>query len=516
MSQIWDVDQIVPASTSPATDIQRIIDGFNALRSVFSGTVEPASADQVPYMFWADTTTGLLKQRNAANSAWITLGTMASANLGLLPLAGGNLTGGINAAKTTVASAATPDIFAVTVGNTIDYTGTATATGFAAAPQAGAQRLLVCAAAAVFTAGANMLIDGITSGSNFTAAAGDKISVIAVTTTQFRLTVAKASGAAVVATLNANVVMFNGRFTVTMAANAVTIALKGNDGNDPSATNAVVVVFRSATLTDGSAVTRTITSALSTVISSGSTGGTVSAIPSRVYIHLIDNAGTVELAWSQPLSSTTNLFGFSESGLVSTTAEGGAGAADSSGVMYSTTARTAVAFRTVGYFESTQATAGTWATAATVLQLMGPGVPRTGDIAQTRFASSASGSTSTATTMADVTNGSISITPTSAVNLVALNCSWNHLQQSAAATNNQSFIQVLRGAVNISGTDAFQYANPLGAGGSGVQLQSGWTYLDAPASISATTYKLQHRNAGANAPSCTTAAMFFTASEIWV
>ena len=36
------------------------------------------------YQFWADTTSGLLKQRNAANSAWITIGTMATANLGLL------------------------------------------------------------------------------------------------------------------------------------------------------------------------------------------------------------------------------------------------------------------------------------------------------------------------------------------------------------------------------------------------------------------------------------------------
>ena len=197
MSQTWDVDLIVPATTSPASDAQRIIDGFNALRSVFSGASEPAVADQVAYMFWADTTTGLLKQRNAANSAWITLGTMASANLGLLPLTGGNLTGGINKKLTIVASAATPDIFAITVGNTIDYTGTETATGFTASPQAGAQRTLVCAAAAVFTAGANMLITGVISGANFTAAANDIIDVYAITTTLFHLIVVKADGSPV-------------------------------------------------------------------------------------------------------------------------------------------------------------------------------------------------------------------------------------------------------------------------------------------------------------------------------
>ncbi len=103
--------------------------------------------------------------------------------------AGDNLTGGVNGLLSTVAShATTADIFATTVGNLIDWTGTATTTDFTAAPQAGAERTLVCDAAAVFTAGANMLIDGLVSGQSFTAAAGDKIIVRAVTTTQFRLT----------------------------------------------------------------------------------------------------------------------------------------------------------------------------------------------------------------------------------------------------------------------------------------------------------------------------------------
>lgn len=187
MSQIWDIDQIIAASTSPATDIQRLIDGFNTLRSNWSGAAEPAVADQVAYMLWADTTTGLLKQRNAANSAWITIGTLADVGLGLLARAGGNLTGGVNHAKTVVASAATPDIFATTVGNLVDYTGTITCTGFVSSPQAGAHRTLVCAAAAPFTAGANLLIDGVASGATYTAQAGEIIEALALTTTQFRL-----------------------------------------------------------------------------------------------------------------------------------------------------------------------------------------------------------------------------------------------------------------------------------------------------------------------------------------
>lgn len=97
----------------------------------------------------------------------------------------------------TVASATTPDIWTGT-GHLINYTGTATATGFAAAPQAGAARTLVCAGAAVFTAGANMIIPGIAPAANFTAAANTRIEVVALSTTQFLLNVLKADGTSVV------------------------------------------------------------------------------------------------------------------------------------------------------------------------------------------------------------------------------------------------------------------------------------------------------------------------------
>ncbi len=115
----------------------------------------------------------------------------------------------LNECLSTVASATTPDIWTNTC-NVINYTGTATATGFATAPQAGARRTLVCAGAAVFTAGANMLIDGVSSGNNFTAATGDKIHIIAVTTTQFRLTPAKYDGTAVIGAPTGTVAQYAG------------------------------------------------------------------------------------------------------------------------------------------------------------------------------------------------------------------------------------------------------------------------------------------------------------------
>jgi type II secretory pathway pseudopilin PulG len=55
-----------------------------------------------------------------------------------------------------------------------------------------------------------------------------------------------------------------------------------------------------------------------------------------------------------------------ETGLISTTAI--SAAATSASVIYSTTARTSVAYRVIGYIESTQATAGTWATTPSTIQ----------------------------------------------------------------------------------------------------------------------------------------------------
>jgi hypothetical protein len=144
--------------------------------------------------------------------------------------------------------------------------------------------------------------------------------------------------------------------TATVAANALTITLSPTS-----------LAFRSATLGDGTIYNRQITSAITLTISSGSTLGTVSAQQSRIVVLAIDNAGTIELA-------AVNIAGgnqLDETNLISTTAEGGAGAADSANVIYSTTARTNVAYRVVGFVQSTQSTAGTWATAPSTIQGVG-------------------------------------------------------------------------------------------------------------------------------------------------
>jgi len=127
--------------------------------------------------------------------------------------------------------------------------------------------------------------------------------------------------------------------------------------------SALSLDFRSATLTSGTVTTVSGTPA-NLVISSGSTLGTVSAKQSRIAVLAMNNAGTIELA-AVNISGGNDL---TETGVISTTAEGGAGAADSANVIYSTTARSNLAYRVIGYIESTQATAGTWATTPSTIQ----------------------------------------------------------------------------------------------------------------------------------------------------
>ena len=139
--------------------------------------------------------------------------------------------------------------------------------------------------------------------------------------------------------------------TASVAASALTITL-----------NPTILDFRASPLTSGTVTTIAVPAAISVTIPSTSTMGTVSAQQSRIVVIAINNAGTVELA-------AVNISGGSvldETTLITTTAAVAAG--NSATAYYSTTARTGVAYRVVGYVESTQATAGTWATAPSTIQ----------------------------------------------------------------------------------------------------------------------------------------------------
>lgn len=222
----------------------------------------------------------------------------------------------------------------------------------------------------------------------------------------------------VVANNRAQQLIDNLSIAATVGSKTLTVAVKGEDGNNCSASNVHTIGFRSATLTDGKPVPRTLQAASSIVLPSGATLGFAANEAGRIYVWEIDNAGTVEPA----LSRTADIF--PESNLVSTTAIGAD--SDSASVMYSTTARTNVACRCIGYIEiTTGATAGEWDNNPTKIQNMGPGVKRTGDIVQTVISLYTAAATGTTALPADSsipqkTEGNEymtrAITPTSAIN----------------------------------------------------------------------------------------------------
>jgi hypothetical protein len=154
--------------------------------------------------------------------------------------------------------------------------------------------------------------------------------------------------------------MINGKVVASVAANALTLAIKTLAGADPSVQDPVLFVFRNATAATGDYVVYRVTSTLSIIISSGATLGHVSARDQQIILSAIDNAGTVELAVSCYLPGQNIR-------LVSTTAMNGS--ATSPSTLYSTTARTNVAWYPLARCVSNQTTAGTWAAVPTQMDL---------------------------------------------------------------------------------------------------------------------------------------------------
>lgn len=147
----------------------------------------------------------------------------------------------------------------------------------------------------------------------------------------------------------------------SIGASALTIDLKQADGStDPTAALPVNINFRNSTLTSGGTNLISASAALTIVIPSGATLGTIDTVKSRIYIYAIDNAGTVELAVGNFKISASE-------DVVSTTILDSS--SDASNVLYSTVARSNVPVRILGVIESVQSTAGTWDTGHTLLSV---------------------------------------------------------------------------------------------------------------------------------------------------
>lgn len=137
----------------------------------------------------------------------------------------------------------------------------------------------------------------------------------------------------------------------TVAANAMTLPASN-----------LTLQFRSATLSDG-VVPAAITGAVAAlVIPAGATLGTVNNVQSSIVEIVMNNAGTLERAVVN-FAGGVNL---DETGVISTTAIGGA--SNSANVVYSNASRSNLPYRVVRRIDSTQVTAGQWATAPSLVQ----------------------------------------------------------------------------------------------------------------------------------------------------
>lgn len=116
------------ANASGATFRSDLNNALAAIKTLNSGATAPSST--AAFMLWADTANNLLKIRNAADSAWVTIGTLSATNLGLLALTGGTLTGALQVAVGTVGA---PGLSFDSDANTGVYSSAADILGLVAA-----------------------------------------------------------------------------------------------------------------------------------------------------------------------------------------------------------------------------------------------------------------------------------------------------------------------------------------------------------------------------------------------
>jgi hypothetical protein len=253
----------------------------------------------------------------------------------------------------------------------------------------------------------------------------------------------------------------NLQLSCSVATNALTCSVLDRNGKNPSTASPVLLAFRDPTAANGDPVPRAITGALSITVPSSATLGTVSAQANRIWLADFDNAGTHVLGVYNSLNSSgPALLSWDE-----TTPASGTGitsGSTSAQTWYTASGVTSKSFRILGYVESTQTTAGTWAASPSKVQLFGPGIKKPGDIIQGVYSATASAT----------------LVPRSAANVVKFAASGTVASISTSQTVTWS-----RGATGIAST---------GLAGTGVNaiLSVSASIYDTPNTTSSTTYSI--------------------------
>ena len=279
----------------------------------------------------------------------------------------------------------------------------------------------------------------------------------------------------------------NAGFSATVSANALTITLTDTDGNAPSVSTPVNVSMRAVNLATPTQLVMTRTSALTLVVPDTATLGTTNGVPYRLWVGASTSEGTLlDNLVIFNTQATTSLYTLpNEANLWSVTAI--TTGSDAGGTLYGTVANAAVPLKWLGYIEIQEATAGTWATAPTVVQWLMPGVSRSGDRFPPVYAQYATETSNATSTPAD-TGLTASITPSNSINRVLVDVHVNGTSKSVANATNALSVTLTDGANTVIAlmVDAGLYTNSaLQVNGGSVSIQ----YLDAPTSVAAKTYK---------------------------
>lgn len=152
----------------------------------------------------------------------------------------------------------------------------------------------------------------------------------------------------------------NGYFTISFNAGAATIALKNYAGNDPSAADPVKFRF---TLSTGVVEIREVTAALSVTVPSTATLGTENSAPFRIWVMAIldaTNAVVLGVYKAVAASNATRPYFIWQILDKTVTSTAMSVAADAAQTVYTTIAQTTRPWLHAGYWEGSEATAGTW------------------------------------------------------------------------------------------------------------------------------------------------------------
>ena len=115
-----------------------------------------------------------------------------------------------------------------------------------------------------------------------------------------------------------------------------------------------------------------------------------------------------------------------------------------------------------------------------------------GKVVQIVSSNNLAGSSTTSATAVDVTGATLSITPTSASNNILVLFNWLTEVTNSSSVNTFMYYNIFRDAVQISTVDVIYVSGISGVAGDQHNGQNTYSYIDSPATTSATAYSLKH------------------------